>query len=53
MVNNGGPGPLFLHLADVNADGATDNADVLYMYNFCFCVGPAPVDGWALPNICP
>jgi len=54
MVNAGGPGPLFQHLADVNASGgAPDNADVLYLANYYFCSGPAPVGDWTLPNICP
>jgi hypothetical protein len=53
MVNAGGPGPLFQHLADVNATGgAPDNADVLYLANYYFCLGPAPVGDWVLPNIC-
>jgi hypothetical protein len=53
MVNAAGPGPMFYHLADVNADGVVDNADVLYLANYYFCLGPAPVGDWALPNICP
>jgi hypothetical protein len=53
MINAGGPGPLFLHLADVNADGNVDNADVTYLATYYFCQGPAPVGAWALPNICP
>jgi hypothetical protein len=54
MVNASGPGPLFQHLADVNASGgAPDNADVLYLANYYFGMGPAPVGDWTLPDICP
>jgi hypothetical protein len=54
MVNASGPGPLFQHLADVDASGgAPDNADVLYLANYYFGVGPAPVGDWVLPDICP
>ncbi len=54
MVNAGGPGPLFLHLADVDASGGAPNAaDVLYLANFYFCSGPAPAGDWVLPDICP
>jgi hypothetical protein len=53
MVNNGGAGPLFLHMADVNADGNVDNGDVLYLANYYFCLGDAPVGDWAMPDICP
>jgi hypothetical protein len=52
-LHNGGPGPLFLHLSDVNNDGTVNDADVLYLANFYFCQGAAPVNAWALPNICP
>jgi outer membrane protein assembly factor BamB len=45
--------PLFQSTADVNCDGALDAADALYLGNYYFCVGPAPVDCWALTNICP
>jgi hypothetical protein len=52
---NGTPShtPLFENMSDVNADGVVDIVDVAYMYDYCFCVGPAPVGAWALPNICP
>jgi hypothetical protein len=52
MVAGTGPGPLFEHLADVDASGAVNNADVLYMANYYFCNGPAPVGDWTLPNLC-
>jgi hypothetical protein len=52
MVNAGGPGPLFQHLADVNNDSAVDDGDVLYLANFYFCSGPAPVGDWVLPDLC-
>jgi hypothetical protein len=53
MVNAGGNGPKFQHLADVNNDGGVSNADVLYLANFWFCAGPAPVGSWVLPIPCP
>ena len=54
MVNAGGPGPRFQHMADVDASGgAPDNADVQYLANYYFCAGPAPSGDWAMPNICP
>jgi hypothetical protein len=53
MLYEGGPGPLFEHTADVNGDGLIDGADVLYLANYAFCLGPAPVDDTVLPDICP
>jgi hypothetical protein len=54
MVNAGGAGPLFQHMADVDASGgAPDNADVAYLANYYFCNGPAPSGDWAMPDICP
>jgi outer membrane protein assembly factor BamB len=53
MVNAAGQGPLFEHLADVNNDSAVNNGDVTYLANYWFCVGPAPIGDWVLPNICP
>ncbi|MDD4051443.1 MAG: PQQ-binding-like beta-propeller repeat protein, partial [candidate division Zixibacteria bacterium] len=53
LVNASGNGPKFQHLADVNNDGGVDNADVLYMANYWFCAGPAPVGSWVLPIPCP
>jgi hypothetical protein len=53
-VNGVGHGPKFKHLADVNNSGAApDVNDVLYLANYWFCSGPAPVGDWALPTICP
>jgi hypothetical protein len=53
-VNSAGNGPKFKHLADVNnSGGAPDMADVIYLANYWFCSGPAPVGDWALPTICP
>jgi hypothetical protein len=54
MVNAGGPGPVFLHMADVDGSGGLPTAaDVLYLANFYFCSGPAPVGEWAMPVCCP
>ncbi len=56
MVNSGGPGPLFQHLADVDASGGDpNNADVQYLANYYFCVpgAQAPVGDWVLLDICP
>ncbi len=55
MLNAGGNGPLFEHLADVNNDGAVDMGDVLYLATYyfdCTCTAPAPVGAWVLPEIC-
>jgi len=53
-VNGIGHGPKFKHLADVNnSGGAPDVNDVIYLANYWFCSGPAPVGDWALPTICP
>jgi len=53
-ANATGNGPKFKHLADVNnSGGAPDVADVIYLANYWFCSGPAPVGDWALPTICP
>jgi hypothetical protein len=45
--------PLFEHLADVNNDGVINLADVIYLADYVFCVGPAPVGDWVLPDINP
>ncbi len=39
----GGPGAIpFAHLADVNADGAIDAADVTFLVNYYFNYGNCP-----------
>jgi hypothetical protein len=43
----------YRHLTDVNADGTTDLADVVYLADYHFNQGPAPVGEWTLPDICP
>lgn len=53
MLHASGNGPLFQHLADVNNDSAVDDGDVLYLANYWFCAGPAPIGDWVLPLICP
>ena len=39
----GGPPPLEMFTADVNADGAVDVGDLVYMVEYSFSGGPAPV----------
>jgi hypothetical protein len=44
---NGGPGAIpFRHLADVNADGNIDMADVDYLIDYYFNCGPCPIGDW-------
>ncbi|MCH9025423.1 MAG: hypothetical protein IH931_08830, partial [candidate division Zixibacteria bacterium] len=38
----------FEHLADVNADGAVDGADVTYLVDYYFNAGPCPAGDWTL-----
>ena len=40
---NGGPEPLCLDEADVDADGTIDIADLVYMVDYIFLGGPAPL----------
>ncbi len=51
LLNAGGDGPLFEHLADVDNSGALDNADFVYLVDYWFGTGPAPVGEWTLPEI--
>ena len=43
------PGAIpFEHLADVNADGAVDVADINYLFDYYFNAGPCPIGDWTL-----
>ena len=43
------PGAIpFEHLADVNADGAVDVADINYLFDYYFNAGPCPQGDWTL-----
>jgi hypothetical protein len=47
------PGPPFKHSGDVNCDDLVNDADVLYIVLYHFCLGPPPCCAWSLPDICP
>ena len=49
----GGDGPLFEHLADVDDNGVVEDADLVYMVEYWFGAGPAPVGAWVLPETGP
>ncbi|HEQ99013.1 MAG TPA: hypothetical protein ENO22_06710 [candidate division Zixibacteria bacterium] len=38
----------FLYLGDVNADGAVDQLDVDYLFNYLFMGGPLPMGDWVV-----
>ena len=50
LLHAGGDGPLFEHLADVDADDDVNDGDLLYMVDYWFGTGPAPVGAWVLPE---
>jgi hypothetical protein len=52
LLYAGGDGPLFEHLADVNNSGGVDDDDLVYLVDYWFGTGPAPVGDWVLPEIC-
>jgi hypothetical protein len=53
LLYSGGDGPLFEHLADVDNTGVVDGADLVYMVDYWFGTGPAPVGDWVLPETGP
>ncbi len=49
IVSGSVPGAIpFEHLADVNADGAVDVADINYLFDYYFNGGPCPAGAWTL-----
>ncbi len=47
IVNGSATGAIpFEHLADVNADGGVDNADLNYLIDYYFNCGPCPLGEW-------